>query len=1190
MNGIIHLATHPNGSSLNSLLTTTEEIASFKSNIFECLDKIIFSVNPVDLVFIALDGVPPRAKTVEQRKRRFRTAKETKDALDKKKELEQQQNGGSTSTPPSQEQVEIDKNSLFDSNSISPGTEFMAQVNQWIKEYVFSLSKKFPALTVILSDTTVPGEGEHKIMDFIRQHQHQLQENSNNNTSSSSSSSATTSHLFYGMDADLIFLGLSTQYKNFYVLRDKLDLLYCSICKGNDHVGYECKSAFAQKKLNSEKMNQIIVKLIPISTEESTIRSLFSYYGEIEKISLLKANTKKPSLSATIEFKDPSVINEIASRGGAWYINNEKVVISLLYLNEPSKKKSSNEDDGGVVSDDDEEEQKPTASTTKQVVPEDVIIHDNSIFAANLDSMVQAFDIEAYFSSMVGPVEKVSIQLSTRFPKQKFALIKFTTQESARKSLGLDGTPFFGSTISIKPARQPPPTNTDTPDPSAPPSKPSKPVETPEQKAEMEKEKQRRALEKEFKVSTFLAMADPGTTREAAYFYLGSGDWVIEKAFEVYQAYGKAPLESPKVYSSNLFDFVNLDHFRQYFIHYISFGMEDSKIQLIDFNRCINDFTLMCMMVGNDFLPHLPTLSIKDGTIELILTWYRDWIRSSTLEGEPQYILNDKKEINFKNFYHLLEVLEKWESALFPEKLEKMYRKEQIRLQQIKMKYDLNVDTKIGGNNGKIHTLTDLGSSASTPTSPISTSANTDKKVFTLKDLSSNGSKSPKKKSNTSSPLSSSPPLSSFNIPEFKYEDSTYYKLKFNIQDSQVPKQAEDMCRSYIEGLTWVIRYYTKGCPSWEWFYPYHYGPMITDFRKYIGKLALNPETRTSEFIQFKFGAPLPALLHLTTVLPRFSSGFLPEKLREVMFPPSPLSRYYNENFRIDLNGADVAWKGVVLLDFIDFELFQSVLDPIIKQLPESDQKRNQFGNDLVVINSESKYTKLEILNQIIEKRSGNHKTEHCESTVQIQPLLNLIDLNWTTRRIFSMTPYPSNSYHSLVSVVSEKAPSNNNNAALVLTESQAKFIEWKKQVLSTTNFEQSNELLDSINPKQCYYLNVNESKSTLPISRILSNEISQDKSIRIESLGDDQMIIHISFSKPSKLSGIKFISTISKESTPKSIKIYFNETIDFSNVTNLKENFSIEFNDPNELSIDSTPFTFGNTRFKPVSSEKTTL
>lgn len=71
---------------------------------------------------------------------------------------------------------------------------------------------------------------------------------------------------------------------------------------------------------------------------------------------------------------------------------------------------------------------------------------------------------------------------------------------------------------------------------------------------------------------------------------------------------------------------------------------------------------------------------------------------------------------------------------------------------------------------------------------------------------------------------------------------------------------------AFVEGLNWVLEYYYRGCISWEWFYPFHYSPMISD----MGDLGGTTAT-------FQRGEPFTPYQQLLAVLPAASHKLLPK-------------------------------------------------------------------------------------------------------------------------------------------------------------------------------------------------------------------------------------------------------------------------------------------------------------------------
>eukprot|EP00743_Colponemidia_sp_Colp-15_P012541 GILK01014314.1.p1 GENE.GILK01014314.1~~GILK01014314.1.p1 ORF type:complete len:1359 (-),score=329.11 GILK01014314.1:114-4190(-) len=230
MNGIIHPCCHPE----DKAEPTTEE--EMFQNIWEYTDKIMRIVRPRKLLYIAIDGVAPRAKMNQQRSRRFKSAQEAREKEEEEERLRREWKEEGLKAPPKKSHKKA-----FDSNVITPGTPFMERLATSLRFYItrrLHYDPSWEGLKVILSDANVPGEGEHKIMEFIR-----LQRTLPNYDPN-------LVHCLYGADADLIMLGLATHEAHFYILREivfQANERKCFLCGQLGHLAAECTGEEKQK-------------------------------------------------------------------------------------------------------------------------------------------------------------------------------------------------------------------------------------------------------------------------------------------------------------------------------------------------------------------------------------------------------------------------------------------------------------------------------------------------------------------------------------------------------------------------------------------------------------------------------------------------------------------------------------------------------------------------------------------------------------------------------------------------------------------------------------------------------------------------------------------------------------------------------------------------------------------------------
>lgn len=150
-------------------------------NIIVYLEYLINYVKPTELVYVAIDGVAPAAKIKQQRLRRYKSIKETYET-----KMIKQQFGMPVA------------NDQKDFNMISPATEFMSILSSKMDLFF----RQHHSVKVIFSDSSVPSEGEHKILQHIKR------QPSDKNC------------VIYGLDSDLIMLSLCTHRDNLVLVRE----------------------------------------------------------------------------------------------------------------------------------------------------------------------------------------------------------------------------------------------------------------------------------------------------------------------------------------------------------------------------------------------------------------------------------------------------------------------------------------------------------------------------------------------------------------------------------------------------------------------------------------------------------------------------------------------------------------------------------------------------------------------------------------------------------------------------------------------------------------------------------------------------------------------------------------------------------------------------------------------------------
>ena len=141
------------------------------------------------------------------------------------------------------------------------------------------------------------------------------------------------------------------------------------------------------------------------------------------------------------------------------------------------------------------------------------------------------------------------------------------------------------------------------------------------------------------------------------------------------------------------------------------------------------------------------------------------------------------------------------------------------------------------------------------------------------------------------------------------------FKDEFEWSDESFNANVKTICKAYIRGLIFVIKYYCNSIPTFDWYYEYHYAPLMIDI------FATAKEMNTKEWNDLHEWNYKPALTleqSLLGVIPPSSAAVCTDKVRDILIKKKN-DKLFIEDFIVDVEGKQQEYEGVCLLPNIPY-------------------------------------------------------------------------------------------------------------------------------------------------------------------------------------------------------------------------------------------------------------------------------
>jgi len=309
----------------------------------------------------------------------------------------------------------------------------------------------------------------------------------------------------------------------------------------------------------------------------------------------------------------------------------------------------------------------------------------------------------------------------------------------------------------------------------------------------------------------------------------------------------------------------------------------EAKTSHNDSRRLLVDYAYICYFLGNDFLPRLPCLRIRDDSLNDLIVFYKivSW-------KFGDYLVTKDYQINIAFLNEFIYELSLIENELLCEQVDKRM-------------------SRISKHNFRIRTMTPY---------------EREKEKFTYVedqyvDTINEGSKG-------------------WRIRYYNHHLGIIYRSDLDFRD-----KIDIICNEYIRGTVWVLHYYVGKNNNWSWDYPYLVAPSAQDLSNILSRMAIEPVSTNIVFLENK---PVTPFVQLMSILPPDSAHLMPKALENLMTTKDSVINYmYPIKFKISYIGNKFWHECKPILPYVDQTLLTDIVKSKEVYFTEMEKLRNSI-------------------------------------------------------------------------------------------------------------------------------------------------------------------------------------------------------------------------------------------------------